>query len=40
MHTENLLQIYASSFRQNWELPALTDFGRSEEHTSELQSQR
>jgi len=27
MHTENLLQIYASSFRQNWELPALTDFG-------------
>ena len=27
MHTENLLQIYASSFRQSWELPALTDFG-------------
>lgn len=27
MHTENLLQIFASSFRQNWELPALTDFG-------------
>lgn len=27
MHTENLLQIYASSFRQNWELLALTDFG-------------
>ncbi len=27
MHTENLLQIYASSFRQNWELPALTEFG-------------
>lgn len=27
MYTENLLQIYASSFRQNWELPALTDFG-------------
>lgn len=26
MHTENLLQIFASSFRQNWELPALTDF--------------
>ena len=26
MHTENLLRIYASSFRQNWELPALTDF--------------
>ena len=27
MTTENLLTIYASSFRQNWELPALTDFG-------------
>lgn len=26
MDNENLLQIYASSFRQNWELPALTDF--------------
>lgn len=26
MTTENLLQIFASSFRQNWELPALTDF--------------
>ncbi len=27
MITENLLKIYASSFRQNWELPAITDFG-------------
>ncbi|MDE6684817.1 MAG: AMP-binding protein, partial [Duncaniella sp.] len=26
MQNENLLRIYASSFRQNWELPALTDF--------------
>ncbi|WP_289757725.1 AMP-binding protein [uncultured Duncaniella sp.] len=24
---DNLLQIYASSFRQNWDLPALTEFG-------------
>ncbi|MDE6371210.1 MAG: AMP-binding protein, partial [Duncaniella sp.] len=27
MNPDNLLQIYASSFRQNWELPALTDYG-------------
>lgn len=27
MSNENLLQIYASSFRKNWELPALTEFG-------------
>lgn len=27
MVNENLLQIYASSFRKNWELPALSDFG-------------
>ncbi len=27
MITDNLLKIYASSFRQNWELPAITDFG-------------
>lgn len=27
MAQQKLLQIYASSFRQNWTLPALTDFG-------------
>lgn len=27
MSNENLLQIYALSFRKNWELPALTEFG-------------
>lgn len=27
MITENLIQIYASSFRKNWELPALSEFG-------------
>ena len=27
MANENLIQIFASSFRQNWELPALSEFG-------------
>lgn len=27
MENENLLRIYASSFRKNWELPALSEFG-------------
>lgn len=27
MNKENILQIYASSFRQNWDLKALSDFG-------------
>ncbi|MCM1521996.1 MAG: AMP-binding protein [Muribaculaceae bacterium] len=27
MNHDKLLQIYASSFRQNWSLPALTDYG-------------
>ncbi|MDE5750934.1 MAG: AMP-binding protein, partial [Duncaniella sp.] len=27
MTKDKLLQIYASSFRQNWTLPALTDYG-------------
>lgn len=27
MDNENLLNIYASSFRKNWELPALSEFG-------------
>ncbi|MDE6859698.1 MAG: AMP-binding protein [Duncaniella sp.] len=27
MSNENLIQIYASSFRKNWELPALSEFG-------------
>ncbi|MDE6384067.1 MAG: AMP-binding protein [Paramuribaculum sp.] len=29
MLSENLIQIYASSFRKNWDLPALTDYGTS-----------
>lgn len=27
MSNDNLLQIYAASFRQNWDLPALSEFG-------------
>lgn len=27
MLSENLLQIYASSFNRNWDLPALTEYG-------------
>lgn len=30
---DNLLQIYASSFRQNWDLPALTEFGSGQTMT-------
>lgn len=33
MSNENLLRIYASSFRKNWELPALTEFGSSQTMT-------
>lgn len=33
MSNENLLQIYASSFRKNWELPALTEFGSGQTMT-------
>ena len=33
MSNENLLRIYASSFRKNWELPALTEFGSGQTMT-------
>ena len=33
MNKENLLQIYASGFRKNWELPALTEFGSDQTMT-------
>lgn len=32
-YTENLLQIYAASFRSNWQLPALTDYVSGENLT-------
>ena len=33
MTNENLIQIFASSFRQNWELPALSEFGSGQTMT-------
>ena len=33
MDNENLLKIYASSFRKNWELPALSEFGAGQTMT-------
>ncbi len=33
MFSENLLQIYASSFRKNWELPVLSEFGSGQTMT-------
>lgn len=32
-NNDNLLQIYAASFRKNWELPALTEFGSGQTMT-------
>ena len=32
-NNDNLLQIYASSFRKNWDLPALTEFGSGQTMT-------
>ncbi|WP_289752083.1 AMP-binding protein [uncultured Duncaniella sp.] len=37
---DNLLQIYASSFRQNWDLPALTEFGSGQTMTYADMSRR
>ena len=33
MNKENLIKIYASSFRQNWELPALSEYGSGDTMT-------
>ncbi|MDE6265475.1 MAG: AMP-binding protein [Paramuribaculum sp.] len=33
MLTENLIEIYAESFRNNWDLPAVTDYITGESHT-------
>lgn len=33
MANDNLIQIFASSFRQNWELPALSEFGTGQTMT-------
>ena len=33
MNNDNLLQIYASGFRKNWELPALSEFGSDQTMT-------
>ena len=33
MNNRNLLQIYASSFRKNWDLPALSEYGSGQAMT-------